>query len=213
MKVLLTGFEPFGGETVNPAWEAVKRLPDELAGARLVKREICVEYERAPEQLRGAMAEEAPDIVICVGQAGGRAGITPEFVAINVMDGASADNAGVLHGGERLIDGAPDAYFATLPVREMVSALRAAEIPAALSYTAGTYVCNCVMYHALNAAPQGTIAGFIHVPFSATQAAARNSLVPSLPLDTIVRALEICTRTAIGALKAQREEWTGDGIC
>ena len=87
MKVLLTGFEPFGGEQVNLAWEAVRRLPDELEGAQLVKREICVEYDRAPQQLRSAMQEEAPDIVICVGQAGGRAAITPEKVAINYMDG------------------------------------------------------------------------------------------------------------------------------
>ena len=205
MKVLLTGFEPFGGEQVNPAWEAVRRLPDELEGAQLVKREICVEYDRAPQQLRSAMQEEAPDIVICVGQAGGRAGITPEFVAINVMDAASADNAGVLRSGERLIPDAPDAYFSTLPVREMVCALREAEIPAALSYTAGTYVCNCVMYHALNAAPQGTLAGFIHVPFSTAQAAARHALVPSLPLDTMVQALEICVRTSVEAWRARQK--------
>ena len=205
MKVLLTGFEPFGGEQVNPAWEAVRRLPDELEGAQLVKREICVEYDRAPQQLRSAMQEEAPDIVICVGQAGGRAGITPEFVAINVMDAASADNAGVLRSGERLIPGAPDAYFSTLPVREMVSALREAEIPAALSYTAGTYVCNCVMYHALNAAPQGTLAGFIHVPFSTAQAAARHALVPSLSLHTMVHALEICVRTSVEAWRARQK--------
>ena len=205
MKVLLTGFEPFGGEQVNLAWEAVRRLPDELEGAQLVKREICVEYDRAPQQLRSAMQEEAPDIVICVGQAGGRAGITPEFVAINVMDAASADNAGVLRSGERLISDAPDAYFSTLPVREMVSALREAEIPAALSYTAGTYVCNCVMYHALNAAPQGTLAGFIHVPFSTAQAAARHALVPSLSLHTMVQALEICVRTSVEAWRARQK--------
>ena len=189
MKVLLTGFEPFGGEQVNPAWEAVRRLPDELEGAQLVKREICVEYDRAPQQLRSAMQEEAPDIVICVGQAGGRAGITPD----------------VLRSGERLIPGAPDAYFSTLPVREMVSALREAEIPAALSYTAGTYVCNCVMYHALNAAPQGTLAGFIHVPFSTAQAAASHALVPSLSLHTMVHALEICVRTSVEAWRTRQK--------
>ena len=197
MHVLITGFEPFGGETVNPAWEAVKRLPEEIAGARIVKREISVEYDAAPQQLRSAIEEIQPDVIICVGQAGGRAGVTPEYVALNVADAASADNAGITRSGERLIDGAPDAYFATLPVREMVAALRAADIPAAISYTAGTYVCNCVMYHALHAAGSGTLAGFIHVPFSAAQAARRSSLVSSLPLDMLVQALEICARTAI----------------
>lgn len=206
MKVLLTGFEPFGGEHVNPAWEAVKRLPDELDGAQLVKREICVEYDRAPQQLRRAMEETQPDIVICVGQAGGRAGVTPEYVAINVADAASADNAGMLRSGERLIADAPDAYFTTLPVREMVAAMRAAEIPASVSYTAGTYVCNCVMYSALHAARPGMFAGFIHVPFSTAQAAARTSLTPSLPLNTIVRALEISTRAAIAAWSDQQTE-------
>lgn len=201
MKVLITGFEPFGGEKVNPAWEAVRRLPDEMDGAQLYKREICVEYERAPQQLRQAMDEIKPDIVICVGQAGGRAGITPEFAALNVADASSADNAGELRSGERLIDGAPDGYFATLPVREMVSALREAEIPASLSYTAGAYVCNCVMYHALHTAAEGQTAGFIHVPFSTAQAAQRTSLTPSLPLETIVQAIEICVRTAIAAKK------------
>ena len=186
MDVLITGFEPFGGETVNPAWEAVRRLPEEIAGARIIKREISVEYDAAPQQLRSMIGEMRPDVIICVGQAGGRAGVTPEYAALNVADAASADNAGVIRSGERLIDGAPDAYFATLPVREMVDALRAADIPAAVSYTAGTYVCNCVMYHALHAAGPGTIAGFIHVP----------------PC-TLVQALEICTRTAIERRRGQ----------
>lgn len=197
MKVLITGFEPFGGQAVNPSWEAVSRLPERIGTARLVRLCLPVEYERAPQMLREAMEREAPDCVICVGQAGGRAGITPELVAINMADAQMADSAGVTHRGERLIEGAPDAHFATLDVRAMVAGLKKAHIPAALSYSAGAYVCNSVMFCALDAARPGQQCGFIHVPYSGAQAAQMDGLHASLPLEDIVRGLEICVREAI----------------
>ena len=196
-KLLISGFDPFGGEAINPSYEAVKLLPKVIGEYELTKIELPTVFGRAAEIMIEKIEEIRPDAVICVGQAGGRAGVTPEFVAINVADAASPDNAGVLRSGETLVDGTPDAYFATIPVRKMVEALKAAEIPSALSYTAGAYVCNCVMYHALHNAKAGQTAGFVHVPFSTAQSAKRNTPAPSLPPEMIAKAVEICVRTAI----------------
>ena len=192
--------------TVGPRGEAVSRLPDSIAGAQVIRRAVCVEYERAPQQVLEAMEREQPQIVLCVGQAGGRAGITPEYAALNVADAAIADNAGQMRHGEKLVKDGPAAYFSTLPVRTMIAALKQAEIPAALSYTAGTYVCNCVMYHILHAAGKETRAGFIHVPFSAAQAARRDALTPSMPLEMMTRGLEICIRTAVEAVRTPMDK-------
>ena len=133
MKILLTGFDPFDREKVNPAFEAVKLLPDTIAGAQIVKLEVPTQFVRAGKVLEAAMAEHKPDVVICVGQAGGRAAITPEKVAINLMDGRIPDNAGYQPVDVPIRADGPAAYFATLPVKAMVQRMQDAGIPAAAS--------------------------------------------------------------------------------
>ena len=146
MKILVTGFDPFGGETVNPAYEAVKLLPDTIAGAQIIKLQVPTRFALSGTVLEAAVNEHRPDAVICVGQAGGRSAITPERVAINLADASTPDNAGDQPVDEPIRkDGAP-AYFTSLPVKAMVQKMRAAGIPAALSYTAGSFVCNSLMY-------------------------------------------------------------------
>ena len=146
MKVLLTGFEPFGGETVNPAKEAVKLVRDEINGAQIVKCYVPVVFGKAIETVHEAMIKENPDVVLCIGQAGGRFEITPERVAINCDDGRIPDNEGNQPVDQPVFaDGAP-AYFSTLPIKKMVEYIKAADVPASISNTAGTYVCNHLMY-------------------------------------------------------------------
>ena len=145
MRILVTGFAPFGPDAVNAAWEAVARLPERIGGAAIVKRQLPVEYHGAPAALDALLAELRPDAVLCVGQAAGRAALTPELAGINWRDAAAPDNAGVLCRGKRIDPAGPDAYFSTLPVREMTEAIRAAGIPAQLSLSAGGYVCNSTL--------------------------------------------------------------------
>ena len=146
MKILLTGFEPFGGETINPAKEAVKLVKKEIKGAQIVKCYVPVVFGKAIETVHEAMKKENPDVVLCIGQAGGRYEITPERVAINCDDGRIPDNEGNQPVDQPVFaDGAP-AYFSTLPIKKMVGYMKAANIPAAISNTAGTYVCNHLMY-------------------------------------------------------------------
>ena len=147
MKILITGFEPFGGESINPAYEAVKLLPDTVCGAQIVKLEVPTVFGKAGDILHAAVAEHRPDAVICVGQAGGRAAITPERVAINIMDGRIADNAGFMPVDRTIRTDGENAYFSTLPIKAMVAAIRAEGIPAEVSNTAGTYVAIILCTH------------------------------------------------------------------
>ncbi|MBR3874282.1 MAG: pyroglutamyl-peptidase I [Clostridia bacterium] len=191
--LLITGFDPFDGETVNPAWEAVKRLPDTIGGWTLHKLEIPTVFADASRAVIAEAQRIKPDAVICVGQAGGRAAVTPEMVGINLRYGRIADNVGCAPQDEPVAPGAPAAYFATLPVRAMAEAVSAAGIPAAVSYSAGAFVCNDVLYSVLHHFNGTDVrSGFIHVPFLPEQA---KPGVPSMPLDDIVRALEICIQT------------------
>ncbi len=187
-KLLITGFDPFGGEKVNPSWEAVKRLPDTIGGYELVKLQLPTVFGRAAETLLEKAAACGPEAIISVGQAGGRKGITPEVVGINLREAGIPDNQGNQPVNVPVVSGGPAAYFATLPVRDMVTAMKEAGLPCGLSYSAGAFVCNDVLYTVLNHY-QGTAvqAGFIHVPFLPEQAAEG---VPSLPLEEIVRGLE-----------------------
>lgn len=168
MKILLTAFEPFGGDTVNPAQEAVRLVPDEVAGAEIVKIDVPVVIGRSTETVRAAMEKYQPDAVLCIGQAGGRIGLTPERVAINIDDARIPDNDGNQPIDQPIFeDGAP-AYFATLPVKAMVAAIREAGVPASLSNSAGTYVCNHLMYGVLYHISKtwpNMRGGFMHVPF------------------------------------------------
>ena len=200
MKVLVTGFEPFGGEKINPSWEAVNALPDEIEGTVLVKRQLPVTFNGVRELLPRLIVKERPDVVILTGQAGGRPNITIERVAINVMDSTMADNEGFKPEDEPVFEGAPAAYFSTLSIKDIVKALREKKIPASVSNTAGTYVCNTAMFtalHTIAVAGMETKAGFIHVPFSHEQALDKPR--PSMALETITRAIEVAVRTSIRA--------------
>lgn len=197
-QLLITGFDPFGGESINPAWEAVKCLPDTVGEYALTKLQIPTVYSRAAETVFDAVSAmpTAPDVILCIGQAGGRAAVTPEFVAINYRRASIADNAGTLISESPILADAPAAYFATVPVQRMTEAIAACALPAQTSYSAGTFVCNDVLYTLLHRfADTKTKVGFIHVPFLPEQV--RDTRTPSLPLDDTVRALT----AAIGALK------------
>lgn len=202
MKILITGFAPFGGESINPSWEVVRGLPEEFQTSKgesviLVKQEMPVSYDRCGGVIKELMEQNKPDCVICVGQAGGRMGLEVEQIAINLKDAYSPDNDGVPYHGVPVIEGGPDGRFARLPVREMVAACKDAGIPAKVSFSAGAYVCNCLMYHVLeiieNQYPKMR-GGFIHVPYECGQAAAQERAKPSLPLSTITDGLLACLK-------------------
>lgn len=197
--VLLTGFEPFGEDAGNPSWEAVRMLDGaRIAGHRVVARCLAVEFDRSLKQLRAAIRETRPTLVICVGLAGGRAQLSLERIGINVDDARIADNAGAQPVDTPIVADGPAAYFARLPLKAMMLALREAGIPAEVSQTAGTYVCNHVLYglmHALRAKPR-VRGGFIHVPYSPEQAA-RHPGAASLPVGTVADGLRIAVRTAL----------------
>lgn len=200
-RVLLTGFEPFGGRALNPSWEVARSLDGaEIGGAAVAAVRLPVVWGRAIEELAGQIAGVSPDAVVCLGESG-RAEICPERVAVNVSDSESADNAGCVLDGEPIAADGPAAYFSTLPVKEIVSAVRAAGVPARLSDTAGTYLCNHVMYgllHRLATRGRRIPAGFIHVPRLPEQVAAAGGGGPSMALGTqvqgIAAALECCVK-------------------
>lgn len=199
-KILVTGFQPFGGESMNPAWEAVRRLPDTIGDAAVTKVEVPVVFGRGPEAVERAVEEVEPDLVLCVGQAGGRAKVTPEFVGINYADARIPDNDGCQPIAERIVDGGPDAYFATLPVKVMVQAMREASVPAEVSYTAGTYVCNDVMYsllHTLATRHPGVRGGFLHVPYATEQATHLPASTPSMSVDDMARGIAVALEAAL----------------
>ncbi len=188
--LLITGFDPFGGESVNPAWEAVKALPEVIGAYALTKREIPTVFGLAAEAVLSAVLsmQTAPDVILCIGQAGGRAAVTPEMVAINYRHAGIPDNAGNRPTEAAVVPGAPAAYFASVPVQRMTEAIAAAGIRAQTSYSAGTFVCNDVLYTLLHRFDgTDTRIGFIHVPFLPEQV--KEQATPSMPLDEIVRAL------------------------
>lgn len=197
--VLLTGFQPFGGEQVNPSWQAVSALHGvRIAGHRVVARELPVAFGDSLKVLRAGLREIRPSLVICVGQAGGRAQLSLERVAINVDDARIPDNAGSQPVDLPVVNGGPAAYFTTLPIKTMRETLCAAGFPAEVSQTAGTYVCNHVFYglmHALRA-QRGVRAGFIHIPYSPAQAAAHAG-APSLAPETVTEGLRVAIRVAL----------------
>lgn len=200
MKVLVTGFDPFGGESVNPAFEAVKLLPDVIAGADIVKLEIPTVYTRSAEVVEKAIEAERPDLVICVGQAGGRSTLTVEQVAINLAEARIPDNDGEQPVGQPLREDGDTAYFATVPVKAMVAAIREAGMPAFVSYTAGTFVCNSIMYHVLYLLDRrfpGVKGGFIHVPYAPEQVVDKPNGTPFMPLGEIARGLEAAIAAAV----------------
>lgn len=193
MKILITGFDPFGGEALNPSYEAVRRLPESVAGTEIVRLEIPTVFSQCGQAAEAGILAHRPDAVLCVGQAGGQAHIAVERVGINLIDARIPDNAGAMPVDEPVLPDGPAAYFSTLPVKAMVRLISDCGIPCRLSYSAGTYVCNCLLYQILHMAAvryPHIRAGFLHVPFSDQQTAAMPEGTPSLPLPTITLALE-----------------------
>jgi pyroglutamyl-peptidase len=198
MKALITGFEPFGGDRVNPSFEALKRLPPRLGGLDVATQSLPVAYGGTLTALRQAIAAAAPDIVLCTGLAGGRAELSLERVAINIDDARIPDNNGRQPIDRPVVAGGPAAYFATLPIKAAVAALREAGLPAAVSNTAGTFLCNHVFFglmHEAALAGHRFRGGFLHVPYLPSQAA-RLPGAPSMALEQIVEGIEIILSVA-----------------
>ena len=198
MKILVTGFDPFGGEPTNPAIESVKRIDDNIEGAEIIKLEIPTVFHKAADVVEAKIKEVKPDVVLSIGQAGGRYGIAVERVAINQDDARIEDNEGnqpidvVIRE-----DGAP-AYFSTLPIKAMVEEIKKENLPASVSNTAGTFVCNHIMYQDLYLAEKyGNIkAGFIHVPFLTEQVVDKKDTA-SMSLEDIVKGLNAAIRAIV----------------
>ncbi len=202
MKILVTGFDPFGGESVNPSWEAAKLLPPRIGDCEIIKLMLPTEFVRAEELLLAAVDTHSPRIVVCTGQAAGRAELSFERVAVNLRDASIPDNAGYTPADEAVFSGGREAYFATLPVKVMAEAVRAAGLPAGLSLSAGSYVCNDVMYTLLRRL-DGTdaIGGFIHLPLSSAQAEGRTPPPPSMEISDMARGLEAAIIAAAEYMK------------
>lgn len=185
-KLLITGFDPFGGAEVNPSWQAVRQLPDRVGDFVLCKLEIPTVFGKATRVVLEKAAEFSPDVILCVGQAGGRAAVTPERIGVNIRDGRIADNEGNQPRGEFVTSDGPAAYFATVPVLAMAEAIEAGGISATVSNSAGAFVCNDTLYGLLHAfAGTEVRCGFIHVPYLPEQGE------PSMALENITKALEL----------------------
>lgn len=197
--VLVTGFEPFGGEDTNPSWEICRVLPAAVGHSRIHTLRVPTEFRRAIETVAAEIERIDPDVVLLLGQAGGRAGLSVERVAINIDDARIADNAGWQPVDEPVAPSGPAAYFATVPIKAMAAAIRAAGVPAEVSNSAGTFVCNHLLYgvlHFLAVSGGAARAGFIHVPWLDSQAAARPG-APSMALATMARGVEAALAAAL----------------
>lgn len=199
MKILVTGFDPFGGEKINPAIESVKLLPDSIEGAEIIKLEIPTVFHKAADVMREKIIEVKPDVVLNIGQAGGRSALTVERVAINEDDARIPDNEGNQPIDEPIqTDGAP-AYFSTLPIKAMVEEIKKEGLPAAVSNSAGTFVCNHIMYQSLYLAATEfpTIkAGFMHIPFMSEQVIDKSGMA-SMSLKDMSRGIEAALRAVV----------------
>jgi pyroglutamyl-peptidase len=213
--VLITAFEPFGGELVNPSWEAVSHLHERMVcGAKVMAKQLPCAFGDALTALYAAIEELKPDLVIAVGQAGGRTDVTIERVGINVDDARIPDNLGNQPIDEEIVEGGPVAYFSTLPIKAIVEGIREAGIPASVSQTAGTYVCNHVMYGLMHYLEKhNSLAknktkirgGFIHIPYLPEQAV-KHPGVASMPAATVILALEMALSIALTVEKDIRLE-------
>ena len=195
--VLVTGFDAFGGDAVNPSWLVAQALDGEtLQGHRLIAAQLPTEFEASRKLLVKLMRQHKPTLVLCLGLAGGRACLSLERIAINVQDARIADNAGAQPIDMPIVERGPAAYFSTLPIKTMLQTLTAAAIPAEVSQTAGTFVCNHVFYALMDVlkkqgATSKTRGGFVHVPYLLEQG------LPCMPLDTMVRGLRAAIECAL----------------
>ncbi len=191
MKVLITGFDPFGNEKLNPSYEAIKLMPDVIMNATIIKKEVPTVCNKSIDYVVELIENHRPDIVINVGQAGGRFYVTPEKVAINLNEFRIKDNEGNQPLGTPIVKDGHNAYFSTLPVNAIVKTLKDASIPSAVSYSAGTFVCNHLMYgvlHYINKRKLNIRAGFIHIPYMNEQVLNKKN-EPSMTLETLSKAL------------------------
>lgn len=192
MKLLFTGFTPFGGETVNPAWQAVEALPKLYEGIEIETLEIPTEFQKGYEAIASFIEEHPVDAIICVGQAGGRAKISVEKVALNYMDGNIPDNGGYMPRSTPIYEDGADGYFSSIPVEKIVDHLKECNIPAAISLSAGSYVCNDTLYRLLYHCKKQNLSyqvGFIHVPYAPNQVLEKGSMVASMEITTMTKAL------------------------
>ena len=213
MKILVTGFDPFGGEPINPAIESVKKLPDNIAGAEIIKLEIPTVRRKSLEKIEKSIQEHNPDIILSVGQAGGRFDITVERVGINMDDFRIPDNEGNQVIDEPVFSDGDNAYFVKLPVKAMVQNIQKNKIPASVSYTAGTFVCNHVLYGVLYLVEKkykGKKSGFIHIPFLPEQVVDKKNM-PSMELNTIVTGLTAAIEAIVENAEDIKE--TGGTVC
>ena len=203
MKILVTGFAPFGGETINPSYDALRLLPERIEGCEIIKYEMPVSYDVCPSLLEWMIIRYNPDAVVCFGQAGGRTAITPEYVSINLKHSTMPDNSGIRFTDCPVIESAPAAYFTKLPVRQMVADLQKEGLPGFVSYSAGTFVCNCLFYHlmhSINVKFPRLIGGFIHVPYSADQMKNKCMKMFSMETEEIARGMKVCLQTMIRSM-------------
>ena len=192
MKILVTSFEPFGGEKINPAYEVVKRIKDNIAGTEVIKLQVPTEFNISLENATKKIKEVNPDFVLCIGQAGGRYGISVERIGININDARIPDNAKQLPVDVKIDEQGENAYFATIPIKAIVEAIKNKNIPAVVSDSAGTYVCNNLMYGVLNYIHKENLnikAGFIHIPFLFQQVIEKQNTA-AMDLDSMVTAIE-----------------------
>ena len=188
-KLLITGFDPFGGASVNPAWQAVKLLPEIIGDFEVHKLEIPTVFEKAAATVAAHAQQLQPDVILCIGLAGGRSAVTPERIGVNIRDAKITDNEGNMPKGEFCVPEGPAAYFATVPVMAMADAIQKAGLPGQVSNSAGAFVCNdtlyCLLHHYADTAVR---VGFIHVPYAPEQGS------PSLPVEETAKALEAAIR-------------------
>lgn len=194
MKILLTGFEPFGGYPINPSQRLIQALPDRYLGMTLVKKILPVHHKQGPQKILALLRSHKPDAVIAFGLASGRAQISLERVAVNLLDFSIADNAGIIVENQPVVPGGPTAYFSTLPLLAMHAALTAEGISTELSLSAGAYLCNQVFYtlmHEITSQDLSTQAGFVHLPDLPEQAAQSSTPIPSMSLEVLIQAAHI----------------------
>ncbi|NFI95850.1 pyroglutamyl-peptidase I [Clostridium botulinum] len=199
MKVLITGFDPFGGESINPALEAIKKLPNIISNAEIIKLEIPTVFKKSLDKIEENILAHKPDILISIGQAGGRFGITPERVAINIDDARIEDNEKNQPIDLKVFEDGENAYFTTLPIKAMVKEMQEAGIPSSVSNSAGTFVCNHVMYgvlYMINKKYPNIKGGFIHVPYIPSQVVNKPNM-PSMSIEDISKGLELSVKAAV----------------
>ena len=208
MKILVTGFDPFGGEKINPAIEAVKLLPNTIKGAEIEKLEIPTVFHKSADVVREKMNEFKPDVVLNIGQAGGRMGLTPERVAINQDDARIPDNEGNQPIDLAIQEDGQPAYFSKLPIKAMVEAMKNVGIPASVSNTAGTFVCNHIMYQTLYLVDKEfpeVKAGFMHIPFMTEQVLDKPNQ-PAMSLTDMARGIEAAIKAIVEIGRASCRE-------